>query len=113
MYIQIFYILLYMLYLNLKKRKENWDKMAEQKNLSSPSLTKTPKLQPTTEKPSKKQTGNYQKRYPTPKDKEEATWRWQKGCFLNINKTESHWGKTKKRITIDNALTESPLKPLE
>ena len=34
------------------------------------------KLQPTAEQLSTKYNGNYQKRYSTPKDKEEATWRW-------------------------------------
>ena len=49
--------------------------MAEQKDWSSPSLRKTTKLQPTAEQPSTKQTGNYQERYCTLEDKEEATSR--------------------------------------
>ena len=58
--------------------------MVEQKVLSSPSLTKTPKLQLTAEKPSTKQTGNYQKRYSTPKDKE-ATSKRQEGHFHDLS----------------------------
>lgn len=48
------------------------ERMAEQTNLSSPTLTKTPKAQQTTEQPLAKETGNYQKRYFTFKDIEEA-----------------------------------------
>ena len=40
---------------------------------SSPSLIKAAKLQLTAEKPSTKQTAKYQKRYPTPQDKEKTT----------------------------------------
>ena len=50
--------------------------MAEQKDLSSPPLMKTPKSQLTAEQPSTKKTGTYQKRYSTSKDREEATTRW-------------------------------------
>ena len=39
-----------------------WDKAAEEKELSSPSLMKTPKLQLTADQPSIKQAGNDQAR---------------------------------------------------
>ena len=41
----------------------------EEKDQGSPSLMKT-KSQPTPEQPSTKQSGNYEKRYPIPNDKE-------------------------------------------
>ena len=50
-------------------------KMVEQKDWSSPSLIKT-KLQPNAEPLSTKWSGNFQNRYQTPEDKEEATSRW-------------------------------------
>ena len=43
--------------------------MTEQKDLSLPSLTKTPKSQLPAEQLSTKKTGTYQKRYSTSKDK--------------------------------------------
>ena len=49
--------------------------MAQWKDLSSPSLMKTPKSQLTAEQPSTKKTKTYQKRSPTSKGKEEATTR--------------------------------------
>ena len=51
--------------------------MAEEKVWSLPSLIKATELQPTAEQPSTKQIANYQKRYPSPEDKEEATSRQQ------------------------------------
>lgn len=48
------------------------EKMAEQKDLSSPTLMKTPKAQQTAEQPLTKKTGNYQKGYFTFRDTEEA-----------------------------------------
>ena len=52
------------------------DKMAEKKDLSSPPLMKTPKSQRTAEQPWIRKSETYQKRYFTPKYKEEATMRW-------------------------------------
>ena len=46
------------------------DETAEQKDVSSPLLTETPKSQLTAEQPSTKNAGTYQKRYLTSKDKE-------------------------------------------
>ena len=57
------------------KYQEDRIKMAEQNNWNSSSLIKATKLQPTAKQLSTKQTGNYQKRYPTTEDKEEATSR--------------------------------------
>ena len=54
-------------------------KMAEQKDWSSPPLIKTTKLQTNSEQHSTKWTGDFQKRYPTPEDKEEAISRQQEG----------------------------------
>ena len=48
------------------------EKMAEQKDLSSPTLMKTPKAQQTAEQLLTKKTGNYQKGYFTFRDTEEA-----------------------------------------
>ena len=53
--------------------------MAGQKEWSSPALFKTTKLPPNAEQPSTKWIGNFQKRYPTSEDKEEATSRWYEG----------------------------------
>ena len=55
-----------------KKKKDKW-KMAEEKHWISPSPIKTTNLKPTAEQPSTKYTADYQKRYPAPEDKEEAT----------------------------------------
>ena len=49
--------------------------MAGQKEWSSPALFKT-KLPPNAEQPPTKWIGNFQKRYPTPRNKEETTSRW-------------------------------------
>ena len=57
-----------------------------EKDLSLPPLTKTSKSQLSAKQPLTKQTGSYQKRYLTLKDKE-ATMRWQEGCFHNIRNT--------------------------
>ena len=56
--------------------------MAEWKDWSSASLIKTTKLQPNAEQPSTKWTGNFQKRYPTPEDKEESTSRGRRGNYM-------------------------------
>ena len=48
----------------------------EEKDGSTASLVKATKLKTIAEQPSTKWTANYQKRYPTPEDKEEATSRW-------------------------------------
>ena len=49
--------------------------MEEWQDVSSPLLTRTAKSQLTSEQPWTKNAGTYQKRYPTSKDKEEATMR--------------------------------------
>ena len=65
--------------------------MAEQKDLSSSTLMKTPKSQLTAEQSSTKKTGAYQKRYSTSEDKEEATMRQQEWHFCDIIKSHTHW----------------------
>ena len=45
----------------------------------------------TAEQPLTKKTRTYQKRYSTPKDKEEGKMRWQEGCFLDTMKSHTHW----------------------
>ena len=55
------------------------EKRVKQKDLSSPSLEKTPKSQLTAKQSSIKKTGTYRPRYFTFKVKEKATVRWQEG----------------------------------
>lgn len=61
--------------------------MAEQKDVRSPPLMKTPKSQLMVEQPLTKNCWNLQKRYATFKEKE-ATMRWQKQ--YNCGKIKSH-----------------------
>ena len=61
--------------------------MAEQKDVRSPPLMKTPKSQLMVEQPLIKNCWNLQKRYATFKEKE-ATMTWQKG--YNCDKIKSH-----------------------
>ena len=55
--------------------------LLRQDDWSLPSLIKTAKLQRNAEQPSTKWTGNLQKKYPTPENKEEATSRGRRGDY--------------------------------
>lgn len=74
--------------------------MAEQKDLSSPSLMKTAKSQPIAEQPSVRD-WNLQTRYFTSKGKE-ATTRWCVcGCFCDIIKLHSHIHKLENNYIVE------------
>ena len=64
---------------------EEGDKMADQKDLSSPPLMKTPTSQLTSEQTLTKRAGTYQKRYSTTKDKQKSTKRQYEGHLWNIS----------------------------
>ena len=71
--------------------------MSEQKDLSSPPLTKTSKSHLTTEQSSTKMTRVYQQGYSASK---EATTRWQERCFLDRIKSHTRVGdpQTRKQL---------------
>ena len=74
--------------------------------LDSPSLVKATKLQPTAEQPSTKETANYQKRYPTPEDKERLHQDGRRGLHDISNTIPTRWAAHRLE---SNCISVSPM----